>query len=222
MGPAVTAFDGYVPLGQPGYDGHLKTLGYSVTAARAALKAAGYPAGKGFPATTLYYADDPANPGMSKLARSIAKAWRKALGISVDTEALTLNTLLAKVQSSSLPLYLSGWSADYPDPHDWLSGQWSAGAPNNNVQYRSSRFDKLVRTADVTWDNRQRMRLYNAAQQVLVSDAAWIPLYIPHRLGYIRPEVSNLVLTGYGIIPRAGTWAGVEIRTPPPRPQRAM
>lgn len=222
MGASVTPFHGFVPFGEAGYDGQLKALPYSVSQARMALKAAGYSGGKGFPATTLYYTEDPANPGLGKLAQSIAKTWHRNLNINVDTVALTLNTLLAKVQSNSLPLYLAGWIADYPDPHDWLSAQWSTGALNNNVQYHNKRFDTLVQTADVTWDDSQRMRLYHAAQQILVSDAACIPLYIPHRLAYVRPEVMNIAVTGYGIMPRGGSWADVQIRVPPPKLRREM
>jgi len=57
------------------------------------------------------------------------------------------------------------------------------------------------------------LKLYDRAQQLLINDAAWIPMYIPHRLVYIRPTVANLVLTGYGIIPRSGTWAQVSVAT---------
>jgi ABC-type oligopeptide transport system substrate-binding subunit len=110
-------------------------------------------------------------------------------------------------------LYLFGWSADYPDPHDWLSLQWKSDALNNNVHYRSKVFDRLVSNGDVTWNVAKRMRFYNAAQRQLVKDAAWIPLFIPHRLVYIRPGVDNLVVTGYGVMPRSGGWSAVRITT---------
>ena len=159
---------------------------------------------------TLYYEDQPA---VAKLATAIAKAWRKNLKVSIDTRALTLNTLLARVQSNSLPLYLLGWSADYPDPHDFLSLQWKTSAPNNNMHFSDKVFDDLMSTADVTWAYVQRMHLYDEGQQRLVDDAAWIPMYIPHRLVYIRPSVLNLVVTGYGIMPSKGSWAGVQVKT---------
>jgi oligopeptide transport system substrate-binding protein len=211
---AVTPFSGSVPSGQPGYDGGLHPLKYDPSTATASLKAAGFPGGKHFPATTLYYVDDPAQAG---LAKAIVAAWHKNLHITVATQALTLNTLVAKVQSGALPLYLFGWSADYPDPHDWLSLQWETDALDNNVGYQSARFDNLVKAADVTWNRSRRMQLYNQAQQVLVADAAWIPLYIPHQLVYVRPTVKNLRVTGYGIIPRGGNWSSVTVRPSPSR-----
>lgn len=219
-GPAVTPFEGYVPPGETGYDPSLKVLPYGAQAARAALKAAGYPSGKSFPAMTLYYPNDP--PQFASVAQLVAKAWHKTLGITVDTQALTLNTLLFKAQSDALPLYLSGWSADYPDPHDWLSLQWRSDALNNNVRYNSKAFDSRVESADVTWSFADRMRLYNEAQQILVDDAAWIPLFIPHRMAFIRPGVTNLVLTGYGLIPRSGSWSDIRMQLNSPKRHRAF
>lgn len=209
MKGSATVFQGYVPYGEAGYDAHLKALPYKVKVARSELGAAGYPNGKGFPSVTLYYPDD---PSVSLLAESIAASWHQNLKIKVDTSALTLNTLFAKVQSNSLRLYLFGWSADYPDPHDWLTLQWGSGALNNNVHYTNSAFDQLVQAADVSQRPGVRFAKYNAAQQVLVNDAAWMPLYVPHRLVYVRPTVDNLSVTGYAIMPRSGSWATVGFR----------
>lgn len=217
LGSSVTPFEGYVPPGESGYDPRLRLLSANTTAARAALKAG--LGGKSFPNITLYYADD---PSLSRLATAIAKAWHSALGITVNTSALTVNTLLAKVQSGSLPLYLGGWSADYPDPHDWLSLQWQSDVLNNNVGYKSKTFDRLTEAADVTWKSSKRAGLYNQAQQVLVHDAAWIPLYIPHRLVYIRPQVRNITLTGYGLVPTDGAWSKVWIAKTPRRISGAL
>jgi len=205
LGKSVTPFDGYVPPGQPGFARGLQALRFDPKRAKLDLRRSGI-ARKQFKSVTLYYLDDPA---IARLAKAIVKSWRHNLGVAINVQALTSNTLLFKVQSNSLPLYLLGWSADYPDPHDWLSLQWESDALNNNVHYHNPAFDKVARSADVTWNFGARMRLYAQAQQILINDAAWIPLYIPNRRAYIRPGVSNLVLTGYGIIPRNGDWASV-------------
>lgn len=216
MGSAVTPFSGYVPPGQAGYDPQLHVLTYDTARARKDLAKAGFPSGKGFPTATLYYGVDPNNPTVNllteKLAQSIARSWHRNLHITVSTRQLTLFTLYAKAESNSLPLYIFGWSADYPDAHDWLAAQWRTKALNNNVGYSNPKFDQTVERADVTWSWRSRASLYDTAQQILVQDAAWIPLYIPHRLVYIRPTVTNLFLTGYGLIPRKGSWAQVAVR----------
>lgn len=204
-----TPFAGSVPVGEAGYDPHLRALTYNPGAAARELTVGGYADRKRFPSTTLYYAAG--DPAQTALAQAIVSSWHKHLHISVSTQALTVNTLFTKIQSNRLPLYLFGWSADYPDPHDWLSLQWETGALDNNVRYRNSQFDKIVQKADATWRPRLRMSLYNQAQQILVDDAAWIPLYIPHRLVYVRPTVQNLSVTGYGLIPRSGNWAEVRV-----------
>lgn len=211
MGHGVTPFGGFVPPGEPGYDPDLRRLPYNTTAATASLASAGLPNGKRFPATTLYYADDPCNPNVGELAQQIATSWHRVLHIRIDTRGLTLNSLLTRAQTGTIPLYLGSWSANYPDPHDALSLQWESNALANDVRYRNRRFDQLAQTADVTWNVKQRSRLYAAAQQILVADTASIPLYVPHRLVFIRPSVVNLNSTGYGLIPRTGSWATVHV-----------
>jgi len=218
FGPTAIPFTGSVPSGEIGYDSKLKPLTYSPKSARAALAAAHLGTGKHFPAIVLYYPTDSTDTAMSgklaALAGAIVKAWDTNLGINASARPLAANVLLTDVQSNSIPLYLLGWSANYPDPRDWLTGQWRSDAVNNNVHFMSTTFDKLVKAADVTWNFKRRMSLYNQAQQVLVQDAAWIPLYIPYRLEYISPSVSNLVLTGYGIMPRSGNWSSVQVTEP--------
>jgi ABC-type oligopeptide transport system substrate-binding subunit len=211
LGASATPYAGYIPQGEWGSYAHLALYPYSRSRARAALRAAGYSRAKRFPSLTLYYVDD---PSLAELAHLVTRAWKRTLHINVQTQALTINTLFARVQQNSLPLYLFGWSADYPDPHDWLALQWRSDAPNNEVHYRNLRFDALVETADVSWSWQRRDELYNAAQQILVDDAAWIPLYIPHRLTYIRPDIQNVQVTGYGVIPGSGDWTSVRIRLP--------
>jgi ABC-type oligopeptide transport system substrate-binding subunit len=207
LGASATPFGGYVPEGEWGYDPRLSLFPYDPRRARASLKAAGYSTAKDFPRVTLYYVDDPAQ---AELALLLAASWRKVLRVNVQTRAVQVNTMFADVQSNALPLYLFGWSADYPDPHDWLALQWRSDATNNEVHYRSRRLDRLVETADVTWMWARRDYLYNLSQQVLVDAAAWIPLYTPHRLVYVRPGIQNLYVTGYGVIPRAGDWTNVQ------------
>jgi ABC-type oligopeptide transport system substrate-binding subunit len=219
MGHTVSPFGGYVPWGEAGYNPNLKVLPYDVAKARLELKAAGFPNGKGFPVTTFSY---PASPTLTRLVQAVAQQWRKALHIQVDTKGLENSALLTKQAQNSLPLYLSGWTADYPDPHDWLSLQWKSDAINNNMHYSNKEFDTDVAAADVTWDPRRQQQLYNAAQESLVQDAAWLPLYIPHRLTYIRPTVNNLYLTGYGVMPRTGSWAQVQVKTGSTKAQRAQ
>jgi ABC-type oligopeptide transport system substrate-binding subunit len=218
MGQTITPFFGYVPPGQNGYDPGVKSPPYDPKGARALLKQAGYSSPKSFPTITLSYV---ANPALDRLVTGIVQAWHTNLKITVDTQALTDSTLFTRVQSGSLPLYLYGWSADYPDPHDWLSLQWKTGAPNNNTHYHSKTFDSLVSSGDVTWRAAKRQQIYNSAQNILTRDLAWLPLYIPHRIAYVRPGVTNVVVTGYGIIPQAGSWSMVRVRSSLPGSARS-
>lgn len=215
MGPSVTPSNRVAP--SFGADAQIHVPAFDDRRAQTLFKSSKY-GRSGHTQLTLYYVDD---PHIARLAKAIARAWHKYLGVSVSTQGLTLSTLLTRVEANSLSLYLSGWSADYPDPHDWLSLLWESDALNNNVRYRDAAFDRVVETADVTWNPAQRARLYAEAQQILINDATTIPLYVPRHAVFIRPSVSNLVLTGYGLVPRSGTWADVSISPTSARSRRA-
>lgn len=197
-----TPFAGYVPPGENGYDPNLKVPRYDPAAARRALSSV-HP----LHTITLSYATD--DPSQYWLARAIGRGWERNLHLSVTLQGLTLNTLYAKAQAGQLPLYILGWSADYPSPHDWLALQWETDALDNNVHYHNPQFDHLVQAADATLNPARRRSLYSQAQQVLADDVAWIPLYVPHQLVYIRPTVQNVKATGYGLIPHDGGWGWV-------------
>lgn len=209
MGPTVTPFFGFVPPGEAGYFRGLKGPPFAPKTARALLRQAGYSSARPFPSVTLSYVSDPA---LDLLVARIVEAWRKNLGITVTTRALTAPKLFSGMQAGTMPLYLYGWSADYPDPHDWLSLLWRSDAVNNAVHFHNKTFDRLVAAADVTWKWNRRMSLYNQSQQVLARNVAWLPLYIPRRLAYVRQGVTNVTVTGYGIIPQAGSWSTVGIQ----------
>src|SRR5579884_1025334 len=200
---AATPFSGYVPPGEDGFDPQLKAPPYDAAEARTQLSSV-HPRPRGI---TLSYATD--DPSQYWLARAIARDWQRNLHIGVTLQGLTLNTLYVKAQAGQLPLYIFGWSADYPSPHDWLALQWEPDALDNNVHYHNPQFDRLVEAGDATWDPKRRDILYRQAQQVLADDVAWIPLYVPHQLDYIRPTVQNVTATGYGVIPRDGSWGWV-------------
>ena len=67
-----------------------------------------------------------------------------------------------------------------------------------SVEKLAARGDALVEAARTEQDPDKRVELYQQAEELLVEDAAWIPLY--HGGGYylVKPHVKNLIITGQG------------------------
>jgi oligopeptide transport system substrate-binding protein len=202
-------FAGYIPFGEAGYDPSLRVAPYEPARARWLWHrywSRLHRKHKPVPAITLAYANE---PDQARLAKALVKMWRRVLHVKIALQALMPNVLQTSIQSGSLQLYLSDWFADYPDPHDWLSVPWKTGQPENTVHFTDARFDALMDAADETWAPSVRTQLDDRAQQRLVSENAWLPLYIPERAALVRETVHGVELTGYGLLPSGGDWANV-------------
>ncbi len=185
-GPAV---HGLVPGSMPGYHAdQVKGYTFDREKARQLLEEAGYPGGKGFPATTLQL-----NSGGGRnqqVAEAIQSMLSENLGIQIGLKTLEWPQHQDLLETGRAPLFRLGWVADYPDPENFLNLFYSktvpadpkAASPINSTRYNSPQFDSLFERALVTLDDAQRMDLYRQAEQVAVDDAAM--LFIYHDLDY--------------------------------------
>ena len=78
--------------------------------------------------------------GSPDLANEVTTAigmWQHVLGVTVGTSIVDFNTLLTATANTTgkspaqggLQMWALGWIADYPDPQDWTTLQFGAGAP---------------------------------------------------------------------------------------------
>ena len=132
----------------------------------------------------------------------IMEMWEQVLGLVVNVDV--------RVQQSEWATYLDdlnrrkfqafmhgGWSADYPDPQDFLDILFHSESENNNGGYSNPEVDSVLEEARVEQDVTERVRLYHQAEVMIVNDAAWVPTwYQGERYVLIKPRVK-----GYKLIP---------------------
>lgn len=217
-----------VPSGMPGYDATLTGPdGVAATAGDPAkakqllqdgLKEEGLSALP--PITLTYY---PRNQGFKDAIVAAQQMWTTNLGVNVKivivsrAQELTLTT--ATKGNASLQMWVAGWNADYPDPQDWLStffaknvdyNQSNYGQNSSSVASAQQAVQQQLSQADVTQDATQRMKLYNDAEQKIINDAGWIPLWQERVQSLTRPTVQGLVLNAQLTIP-PDDWANIYI-----------
>ena len=71
----------------------------------------------------------------------------------------------------------------------------------------------LMLKADAEEDPLQRMRDYNAAEQLLVVDIAWIPLYQTKVWWQTQSRIHNYTVASFGLTP-LDVWTSVYIADP--------
>lgn len=179
---------GILPPEMPGYDPSLQGLDYDPAKARALLAASSYGT-KGLPPLTLHVNGD--ITGLPRSTRALLAMWEETLNIRVEVEAVDWPTYLAEVNNSRYPMFLLGWMADYPDPHNFLDLLFHSESDENHSQYASDQVDRLLEQARVEQDLDERIALYRQAERLIVQDAVWIPLWHDRNYYLVKPEVKG-------------------------------
>ena len=167
--------------------------------ARALLSEAGYAEGRdpqtGKPLHITF--DVYALNSQSLLEREFfVNEWRK-LGIQVDLQTTTYNEFQAKVERGAYQLYFWGWSADYPDPENFLflltcdMRRIPHGGPNS-ANFCNARYDALFSRMEVMENGPARDGIILQMLEILRDERPWVEVY--HGIGYslVHDWVSNV------------------------------
>jgi oligopeptide transport system substrate-binding protein len=128
------------------------------------------------------------------LSQFIQEQVKKTLGLNLSIQQFDHKTFRAQVDLRVFPLFMLSWSADFPDPDDFMS-VFITGAGNNRLNWSNKRYDQLVLTARGLQDLKSRERMYSEAQRILLEeDAAIIPLYYEPNMALVRPRLQGLEL----------------------------
>jgi len=96
-------------------------------------------------------------------------------------------------------MFSLGWIADYPDPEDFLDLLFHSQSRQNHTGYANPQVDALLEKARLETDQARRMELYQQAEQIIVDDAPWIPLYHGSEYTLIKPYVRGLEVSPLGV-----------------------
>jgi oligopeptide transport system substrate-binding protein len=160
---AVPVSRSFIPKGLPGFN-NKGGFGFHPRKAREELRLAGYPMGRGMPRITLFF---PTGTQSRILAVYMQQQFKKILGVSVRLRSLEWKVFLARLDSRTPMLYQSGWMADYPDPNTFMTLMMT-GSGNNRTGWSSPEFDRLVKDAVSTSDEKERKKMYLGAQEILL------------------------------------------------------
>jgi len=173
---------GILTPGLPGYVDEDKTFPFDPDAGREALAASKYEVEDG----RLIGPDGPVpivitEAGGGAEARIDTQAfleqWRTELGIEVEIRQTDFATFLSEQDAGELQMFNAGWIMDYPDPEDILDLKFHSTSQLNELGYANAQVDSLLERARVELDAELRMQLYRDAEELIIADAAWLPLY---------------------------------------------
>lgn len=188
---------GILPPGMPGYDEALVGLDYDVGAAKELIAASRYGDASNLPPITVTVAGY--GNYIPDYLGAIIEGWQQNLGVEVSVRQLEPEAFVYSLKQEKDEMFLLGWIADYPDPHNFLDILFYSGSENNAFEYSNPALDALLDRAAVEQDDTVRLTLYQQAERMVVDEAPCLPLW--HGANYIlvRPHVTGYELSPLGI-----------------------
>ncbi len=127
----------------------------------------------------------------------VADMWKKVLDVDIEIQQVEWATYLQDLNRKRLQAWGGlGWSADYPDPQDFIDILFYSESPGNHGSYNNPDVDRNALAARTEQDVARRIQLYNAAEQAIVDDGAWLPMWFDtDSKALIKPWVKNYKFT---------------------------
>ena len=186
-------YDGPIP---PGLDGHpeghaLPTAfrGPNLPRARALLKKAGYPDGRGLPKLVYFTSRGARFAEMAEMTkRHLSK-----IGVRLDIRLVDFSTLTDKLRNRSAPFFSLSWGSDYPDAENNLQlfyGPFKSPS-SNNFNYDRPEYNRLYDLSRVMEPSLERTRMYERMRDMIVADAPMVGSMGKNRYYLIHERLRN-------------------------------
>jgi oligopeptide transport system substrate-binding protein len=181
------AIGGFVPPGMPGHSPGIG-LSYDPGQARQLLAEAGYPGGQGFPVVECLTLPDRADIG-----ENLQKQWVKNLGVKIKWEMMERLPFIDRLGKHAAHLFILGWRADYPDPDNFLRARIG---DIQRQRWQNKEYNSLVKQAQRSLDQEERMKLYEKAEMILAEEAPIMPVFYRSTRLLVKPWVTRFPTTG--------------------------
>ena len=187
---------GILPPGIPGYNPDLQGYDFNPEKALQLLRESKYGANlEDFPRITLTLPGAFGAP-VSPSTDAILAMWQEHLGIQVELVQTEWATFLQDLHQRRFQMFGGlAWIADYPDPENFLDVLFHTESSNNQTGYSNPELDRLLEQARTELDQEARFNLYHRAEETILRDAPWIPLWHGDE-GYVlvKPNVRDYYL----------------------------
>jgi len=193
----VSVADGILPLGMPGYNEALEGLDYDVEKAIEFIAASRYGDASNLPPIILTV-DGYGNSIPSYLG-AIIQEWQQNLGVEISVRQLEPGDFIYNLKQEKDEMFILGWIADYPDPHNFLDILFYTGSENNVFEYSNPGLDASLDQAAIEQDRAVRLARYQQAEQLVVADAPCLPLWYGANYILVKPYVKGYELSPLGV-----------------------
>ena len=181
----------------PGFPGAIDTPAikaiqrFDKKAAMDTLKGTPFEGGKNWPKITLTMRDEAL--GAKPLAEAIQAVLLENLNMKTDLEVLEQRVFRERLWKQDLQFVWIRWFMDYPDPHNEYFDTFYGKKPTGKRQaWVNEAFDKELEAGRDTRDAAKRMAHYAKAEEIMQTDAGYVPVAWVVRYAAAKPWVKGI------------------------------
>jgi oligopeptide transport system substrate-binding protein len=130
-----------------------------------------------------------------RVAVAVQQMWSH-IGVGVNLENSEVKVHYDALEQGDFDIGRAGWTADYNDAQSFLLAFQTSAGVQNFGRYSNPEYDQIMQSAAVAADPRVRSELLHRAEQMVLDDAAVIPImyYISKSLvqPYVRGWLPNI------------------------------
>jgi len=193
QGLAIPAWS-MIPPGFPGAvdDPKIKAIQkFDKKAALEHLKGTPFEGGKNWPKITLTMRDEAL--GAKPLAEAVQAVLLDNLNMKVDLEVLEQRVFRERLWKQDLQFVWIRWFMDYPDPHnEYFDTFYGKKTTGRRQAWVNDAFDKELEAGRDTRDPNKRLEAYKKAEEIMQTDAGYVPVAWVVRYAAAKPWVKGI------------------------------
>ncbi len=121
---------------------------------------------------------------------AVQSDWRD-IGVETTLAREDVAVYFNDLQRGDFQVGFTDYIADYPDPQNFLDSLRSDRGSVNYGSYANAAYDRLLDQAQQELDHGHRLRLLQAAEQLMLAEAPIAPLYVNPSLNLVNPAITG-------------------------------
>jgi ABC-type oligopeptide transport system substrate-binding subunit len=181
----------------PGFPGAVDDPGiravqkFDPKAAIAQLKGTPFEGGKNWPRIVLSMRDEAL--GSKQLAEAVQSVLLESLNMKTELEVLEPRVFRERLWKQDLQFVWIRWFMDYPDPHnEYFDTFYGKKTTGRRQAWVNDAFDKELEAGRDTRDAKKRLQHYAKAEEIMQTDAGYVPVAWVTRWAAAKPQVRGL------------------------------
>ncbi len=189
-----------IPPGFPGAldDQKIKSLQrFDKNLAMSMLKETPYDGGKNWPKIVMSMRDEALQS--KPMAEAVQAILLENLNLKTELEVLEPRVFRERLWKQDLQLVWIRWFMDYPDPHnEYFDTFYSKRTTGKRQAWGNEAFDKELEAGRDTRDPKKRLEHYARAEEIMQTEAGYIPVTWVVRYAAAKPKVRGFEVNKQG------------------------